>query len=823
MRTTSTTWKQLVQRGEFHMETVARIYGATGDDPNGVAGSDSRGAYKQYATITAPTIKHGLLPDKTLSVGNCVAGTLSFTLMTTDKLPKSAKVVIRSRVTDGKLQNPTKSEWLEFGTYWIDHRQVNENLIDLECYDAMKMGNQAYDDDSQVVSWPKKIKVVLQRIATQMGVSFDSRTVDYVINSDFGDLNIVTKPNDDEVLLDVLGYIGGILGGNWYITEKNKLRFVQLITRPPETAFLLDSNYDYIQTDQDDYIIHEGESTEHVDITNPAGGGVLKVPVVIGSITNADLNVISRVTMIRDSNHVYTYGDDTGVTVLVNNNPYATDALCEALYDRLNGVEYAPYEMTNAIYDPATELGDYVYAGDRVRSVNFIMERTFDIGFSSTLAAPSEDELENEYPFQSIERRVQYATAQAAENRTLIQQTQDDIQLIAEAGGSVRSAFAIDPASVTITAGESGGQYTGTITFNGGALVVNSDNFRVTSEGVLWCRGATIEGYSTDEELDGLERSVTATIDDYGARLEAVESYVPTETSVRSLFELDPHNITLSAGIDESGKPTGTITFNAGALIVNGSNFRLYSDGHMWCRGADIEGYATSVSINELGVRMTSIETDLDGKVSEDSVRSAFALDPHNVTIEAGYSSGEYTGTITFNSGALVVNSDNFELTSDGVMKCTGAEIKGSLMLYGTSSNPTFRVTTDGVMTCKGADIKGKFTSETVDEETGNASRVIFDNAEIDFYDVNDNKSTRVARMLCWVGNRHLTIEGDVSITTSWNSENATSIRVYNNGIDVLASALYVRSGSSFGTGYNGSIKDGDGRSWNVVNGIICT
>ena len=97
MRTRSATWKNLASRGDFAIETVAVIGGV------------------EYSTITAPAIDGGTLPGNELSVGNTIASTCKFTVMTTDTIPKSAQVIIKSRLADGQ-ENGVKSEWREMGT-----------------------------------------------------------------------------------------------------------------------------------------------------------------------------------------------------------------------------------------------------------------------------------------------------------------------------------------------------------------------------------------------------------------------------------------------------------------------------------------------------------------------------------------------------------------------------------------------------------------------------------------------------------------------------------------------------------------------------------
>lgn len=584
MRTTSETWKQIVANGQFHMETVARIYGATGNDLNGVSGSDSRGTYKEYATITAPNIKHGLLPDSTVSVGNCVAGTMNFTVMTTDTLPKSAMIVIRSRVTDGKSENPTKSEWLEFGTYWIDHRQINDNLIGLECYDAMKRGNQSYVDDSQSLSWPKTIATVVTRIAAQIGVAIDDRTTTAIINSEFGDMEIITKPDDNDTLLRILEDIGGVIGGNWCITPENRLRFVPLMSSPePRSGHITDHNNAVIQTDQ-------GDNLKWANLSPITTEDTVDIPVIIGSMTTASDNVISRVTMTKGNDTLYTFGDDTGFELKITDNKYTTEPLCLALYERVVGTVYSPYNITGAIYDPATELGDFVYAGDTVNSVIYTESVELGIGFSADNAAPGEDELENEYPFQTMEQRVQYVVSESKQNRTMIEQTQESITLMAES-------------------------------------------------------------------VDEFEYNTQLSINSMGASITSIQNDKANKSTLRSEFAIDPTNITLTAGEDEQGHATGTITFNAGALIVNSTNFQLDADGIMTCNGANINGAFRSNTTLSSGETATVLITNGEYSISIGSSEKFSILPSVVETTIDDQTITTYYMTVSANGSRLVLTA----------------------------------------------------------------------------------------------------------------------------------------------------------------------
>ena len=509
MQDTSQTWKDIVATNEFHLESVAFVYGATGDDPNGQDGIDTIGSYKVYATITAPNIDNSLLSGDSLSVGNVNSGRLTFTIMTTDTIPKSARITIKGRVTDGN----STSEFIPFGTYWVDHRTYKDNLIDIEAYDAMKMGNQSYADNSQTLNWPKPIKTVVTRIAEQMGVDIDSRTMtDIINNSAVGDLEIITKPGDDEVLLDVLSHIGEILGGNWTITPNNELRYVQITTPITIKGYLLDQEENIITTEQGNKLLWKGDEGSDEE-EEPVSNDLVSVGVVLGSLTTASRYVVSKVKLVLDSEHVYTVGDDSGYELVVaSNNPYANADTVQLLFSRVEGVEYAPFEATNSIYDPAAELGDLVVVGDDISSVLYSENKKLDVGYSANISAPGRDEMEDEYPYRTYEQKQEFLAEQVKKTWTSIQQTQDRVTVIAEQytpKSAIRSTFALDPTNITLSAGvDQQGNPTGQITFNAGSLIVNSTNFSLDANGIMTCNGAVINGEVTAAETSGNKKAV---------------------------------------------------------------------------------------------------------------------------------------------------------------------------------------------------------------------------------------------------------------------------------------------------------------------------
>ena len=466
MRNRPANWERLAVRGEFSMNTVAVINGVT------------------YDTITAPVIKSALLSDSNVGVGNCIASTLEFTVKTRDSIPKSAQIVIKSSISDGTTTTST----MDFGTFWVNERTVEDDLITLKCYDAMMMGNQAYSDDSQSLNWPKPMTTVVNRICQQMGVQLDARTV---IRTG-GDYEC-TKPNDDETLLDVLGYIAGMHGGNWIITPENKLRLVTLVSPCDETFDVVDDVYDKIYTDDGYKLVHElGGAT--VPVTNPTGGGLINVPVVVGKATTGRAYTITRVTVTNPTitvegaqqQHGATYTaaltPDNGYNLIVPDNPYATQALCNTLLQIVGGVVYQPFDVTSACFDPATELGDWIIVGDIVRGVVYSISQTLDIAYHADVSAPGKDEIESEYPFKTATQKMQY-TLQGVQNDAVVMkseiiQTQEEIRTKVSAG-DVQSMITQSASSIRLQASQ---------------ISWESNNSEMSAAGVLKCKGAKLIG-----------------------------------------------------------------------------------------------------------------------------------------------------------------------------------------------------------------------------------------------------------------------------------------------------------------------------------------
>lgn len=390
-------------------------------------------AGKEYFRISAPQISHSLATEP-FSIGNCNAASLKLNVLLEDgeTIPEAAAVRIIARLTDLDVTNHT--ETLPFGEFWVDTCTGSENLYTLSCYDAMLKTSQAMVDDSDSESdWPKSMAVVVQEIAYRIGTPLDPRTR---INRG---LNYMVPYPKGYTMQQILGWIGACNGGNWTITDEGMLRLVTLTAPPTETYRIVDDSYNDIITG-DGYALAWKLSSGSGEAQTPETGsgvgslvpmvypvvdhefnrivtadgftlvydktgaveaaqGIVHVPMVRGKVATGRRLKVSKVTMTNEEGNSFSKGDDTGFEIAVDNCPYSCQGICNDLYSMLNGIEYEPFTATDALFDPAAELGDQVKIGDQVHSSIYSMDATFDIGYANTISAPTNTEATRQYPY----------------------------------------------------------------------------------------------------------------------------------------------------------------------------------------------------------------------------------------------------------------------------------------------------------------------------------------------------------------------------------------------------------------------------------------
>lgn len=470
---------------------------------------------RDYTKISAPKITRSLMSSP-LSVGNCNSASLSFSVLTEDKIPPGSKVVILGRLLSE--DSSKTSEWLEFGTYYIDMRETSyEGIIALDCYDAMqKMNQPCLNPDDITGTWPRSMKSVVEEVAYRIGVGIDPRT-----RIRTGQDYIVTYP-EDQTMQEVMGYIAACHGGNWVITDDNLLRLVPLITAPDETFHIIDKDFNIITTALGEHLIYTDQ--EHLNAVLPAPGGelpdsmihrtffitdddgnkiitpdgyyliwdteeeaiklydddsLLNIPVVCGDLDTGDLLTVSGVKASDEEDGEFFLGDGTGFVLDIGSNPYVTQGICNDLYAAYHGLVYQPFAATKALFDPALELGDQLVIGDRVNGVVMSETLTFEHNFRADLEAPNDEELNREYPYLTTYEKLDKVQAQTKKNgdklekiTVRVKRTEDSIESEITRAKGEESKISQKLDSITLSV--SNGSTSSTIQLKAGDTVISS-------------------------------------------------------------------------------------------------------------------------------------------------------------------------------------------------------------------------------------------------------------------------------------------------------------------------------------------------------------
>ena len=135
---------------------------------------------------------------------------------------------------------------------------------------------------------------------------------------------------------------------------------------------------------------------------------------------------ITKVELLDENGDVVgVSGSDTGRT-LTALQPDGTNAMAAAILAKVSGYKHIGYDGSEALLDPAVELGDAVTV-DGLYVPLIAMDMTFDPMLAPNISAPDADEIDDEYPYKSpTQRQIE---RNMAKTRSLITKTSEEIML----------------------------------------------------------------------------------------------------------------------------------------------------------------------------------------------------------------------------------------------------------------------------------------------------------------------------------------------------------------------------------------------------------
>lgn len=217
-------WNALWGKDETRVEVRATIAGTVYDGYDGVSGV-------WEIKKTAPLLK-------TAEIGRCAAARLDLALVLPEgaSIPRMAQIDLGVRLNDGT----TQSGWLPKGTFFIDTRTQEDDVLKITAYDAMLKTEQSFTRSGDQGEWPRTDISVVNEIAQRIGVSVDARTTalmsrGYLVQYPGIVLEDGTPKYSADgglTMREVLGYIGVMYGGNWCISDAGALRLVSFAIFP---------------------------------------------------------------------------------------------------------------------------------------------------------------------------------------------------------------------------------------------------------------------------------------------------------------------------------------------------------------------------------------------------------------------------------------------------------------------------------------------------------------------------------------------------------------------------------------------------------------
>lgn len=236
-----------------------------------------------------------------------------------------------------------------------------------------------------------------------------------------------------------------------------------------------------------------------------------------GLETSPQFEPISKIILLVDSENYYEAGNDTGRTLEIT-CPYGTQAMANNLLSSLGGYAYQPATATDALIDPAAELGDAVTVGG-IYTVLAQMDTTFDSLMTADIGAPGQEEIESEYPY--VSQQQSETDRKIAQTYSEISKTAEEIGLRVQGVENQYAELKVTIDGVTISGPD------GSTMINGGK--VTTDELEVNA--------ANIKGQLTASQIntDGLTVNAanitgSLTIGQLPSNV-ATDSDIPTRTS----------------------------------------------------------------------------------------------------------------------------------------------------------------------------------------------------------------------------------------------------------------------------------------------------
>lgn len=189
--------------------------------------------------------------------------------------------------------------------------------------------------------------------------------------------------------------------------------------------------------------------------------------------------------------------------------PWATQTMADELFDRVGYLRYQPYSATDALLNPAAELGDLLRVGETVGMLA-TATTTFDALYTADIGAPQDEEIDHEYPYEpDSEREVRRTIAGA---NTTTAELRVDVDSISALVGNTSVASQIEATIGAITLSVTSSSAGSSISLTSGGVTVTSPSVNLAVDAANVMGLLTAATISADRITAGTINSATNTL-----------------------------------------------------------------------------------------------------------------------------------------------------------------------------------------------------------------------------------------------------------------------------------------------------------------------
>ena len=364
------------------------------------------------------------------TIGSCPSGYFEFTARDQNAyIPKNSEVRFEIKISGERGD----TEWFPFGTYFIDNRAHGKSTITFQCYDRMLLAEQNFWDAYIKVTGDTSAKALRPEMKMSRAVDIICKTLGTTLDPRSQIFNDTTiKVEADYTCREVLKAIAISNAGNFLMTDEDKLRLLVLTN---DSGGSIESRNDFLvltMSDSPQVLAvnpsnFSGDENGYLEIVGIKDGlSSLEYPIKASAFEYYDSVQLQNLVMVFEEGssatdegdegegvNYYLSGKEDGVPSLEVTNVFATQQICDSVFEKIKGFEYRGFNANTVIMDPAIEIGDPVVLSNTFINV---INCSWYGALASDLESPLSGNTTSEFPYKTSEARTFSRVVKAIKN-----------------------------------------------------------------------------------------------------------------------------------------------------------------------------------------------------------------------------------------------------------------------------------------------------------------------------------------------------------------------------------------------------------------------